>query len=255
MAPCANLGQSLSIVGYTLGNDSEYRGVTAQNAAYALLKDGILSGRLPAGAQINPVEVGAQLGISRMPVREALLQLEAEGLVTFGLNRRPVVTTLTPKDILELFEIRIALESLACERAVTRMTAADFAELEAQLARMDRAMPDARKWIEMHDAFHDMIYDRAEMPRLFEGIRQIRQTVRPYLLMYIDAYKSFEMPGAEHTGLLNMLRSASPEQARTAVTEHIRNTAASVVYFLMNQNVGASGATARTSQQLEDHKK
>ncbi|HRF08359.1 MAG TPA: GntR family transcriptional regulator [Xanthobacteraceae bacterium] len=229
--------------------------MTAQNAAYELLKDGILSGRLPAGSQINPVEVGAQLGISRMPVREALLQLEAEGLVTFGLNRRPVVTTLTPKDILELFEIRIALESLACERASTRMSSADFADLEAQLGRMDRAMPDARKWIELHDAFHDMIYDRAEMPRLSEGIRQIRQTVRPYLLMYIDAYKSFEMPGAEHTGLLNMLRSGSPEQARTAVTEHIRNTAASVVYFLMNQNVGTSAANPNTSQQLEGHKK
>lgn len=229
--------------------------MTAQNAAYELIKEGILSGRLAAGSQINPVEIGAQLGISRMPVREALLQLEAEGLITFGINRRPVVTILTPKDILELFEIRIALESLACERAATRMNDEDFIELELQLGRMDRAMPDARKWIELHDQFHDMIYDRAEMPRLSDGIRQIRQSVRPYLLMYIDGYKSFEMPGAEHLGLLNMLRKRNPDQARTAVTEHIRNTAASVVYFLMNQNVGTATDSKKTSQQLEGQKK
>lgn len=223
--------------------------MTAQNAAYTLLKERILSGRLAAGAQINPVEIGTELGTSRMPVREALLQLEAEGLVTFGANRRPVVTVLTPKDILELFEIRIVLEGLACERAVARMRDDHFEDLELHLVRMERTIPDTKKWMTLHDEFHDMIYDHAEMPRLSEGIRQIRQSVRPYLLMYIDAYKSFEMPGAEHSGLLNILRKRNPDQAKTAVTEHIRNTAASVVYFLMNQNTGSSTELKKSSHQ------
>ncbi len=214
-------------------------GVTAQNAAYALLKERILSGRLAAGTQINPVQVGTELGISRMPVREALLQLEAEGLVTFGTNRRPVVTVLTPKDILELFEIRIVLEGLAGERAVPRMTDEHFRELEMQLARMDRAIPDTKKWLALHDDFHDMIYDHAEMPRLSEDICRIRQSVRPYMFMYIEAYRSFEMPGVEHSALLKILRNGNPDQARTALVEHIRSTAASVVYFLMNRNVGS----------------
>ena len=208
--------------------------MNAQATAYTFLKDRILSGKMPAGTPIKPADIGQQLGLSRMPVREGILQLEAEGLVTFGANRRPVVTTLTVKEILERFEIRIALEALAIERAVARLTPAIFSELELQLVRMDHAASDPRRWLRLHDEFHDMIYVHAEMPQLMEEIHRLRQSIRPYLLMYIDLYQGPEMPGVEHTSLLRVLRTADPAAARSALTEHIRNAGAGVVYFLMN---------------------
>lgn len=208
--------------------------MNAQSKAYNFLKDRILTGKMPAGTAIKPADVGNKLGLSRMPVREAIVQLEAEGLVTFGANRRPVVTVLTVKEILERLEIRIALEALAIERAVLRLTPAVFAELELQLDRMERVSSDTKRWLLLHDEFHDMIYRHAEMPRLLDEIHRVRQSIRPYILMYIDVYKEPEMPGVEHSSLLRVLRTGDPAIARTALAEHIRHTGAGLVYFLMN---------------------
>jgi DNA-binding GntR family transcriptional regulator len=208
--------------------------MNAQATAYSFLKEQILAGKMPAGTSIKPAEIGNKLGLSRMPVRDAIVQLEAEGLITFGANRRPVVTTLTVKEILERFEIRIALEALAIERAVTRLTPEMFDELELQIIRMERSSSDTKRWLLLHDEFHDMIYQHAEMPRLSEEIHRIRQSVRPYLLMYIDLYQGPEMPGVEHSSLLQVLRAGDPAAARSALTEHIRHAGAGVVYFLMN---------------------
>src|ERR1700761_7175437 len=133
----------------------------AQDKAYAFLKRRILDGAITADAAIVPDDIGQQLGISRMPVRAALLQLEKEGLITFGDNRRPVVTSLTIPEIVELFEIRVALETLAVERAVANMDDATFRSLESKLDLMHRAASDARRWMDAHSSFHDTIYEAA----------------------------------------------------------------------------------------------
>src|SRR5258708_4886190 len=129
----------------------------AQDKAYAFLKRRILDGAFTSEAAIVPEEIGKRLGISRMPVRAALLQLEKEGLITFGDNRRPVVTSLTVSEIVELFEVRVALETLAVERAVAHLDDASFRLLETKLEAMLRCASDARRWMECHSSFHDTI--------------------------------------------------------------------------------------------------
>jgi DNA-binding GntR family transcriptional regulator len=210
----------------------------AQDKAYLHLKQRILDGVLTADAAIVPEEIGRQLGISRMPVRAALLQLEKEGLITFGDNRRPTVTSLTVSEIVELFEIRVALETLAVERAVMNLDEARFALLETRLDTMLRCSSDPRKWMECHSAFHDAIYQAAEMPRLLSEIDRIRQAIHPYLLLYNSVYVVREMPGVEHSALLKILRQRDPALARSSLTEHIRNPASGVVYFLLNKQAG-----------------
>ncbi|MGH7485952.1 MAG: GntR family transcriptional regulator, partial [bacterium] len=204
----------------------------AQGTAYTYLKDKILSGALPGGASINPSETGKMLGISRMPVREALLQLEADGLIRFGGNRRPVVTELTPKEIMELFEIRTALEQLAVARAATRLTAADLAHLSLHLARMDRARSDPHAWLKLHDEFHDRIYSAAGMPKLMEEIARLRESIRPYLLMYTTFFEQPEIPGCEHSLLIEVFRGRDPSAAQLAIAKHIRTGASYLIYFL-----------------------
>src|ERR1700760_2051782 len=126
----------------------------AQDKAYAFLKRQILDGVITAEAAIVPDDIGRRLGISRMPVRAALLQLEKEGLITFGDNRRPAVTSLTISEIVELFEIRVALETLAVERAVLNLDDDAFRVLETKLVAMHRAASDAKLWMEAHSSFH-----------------------------------------------------------------------------------------------------
>jgi DNA-binding GntR family transcriptional regulator len=208
----------------------------AQDKAYAFLKRQILDGAITADAAIVPDDIGQRLGISRMPVRAALLQLEKEGLITFGDNRRPVVTSLTIPEIVELFEIRVALETLAVERAVVNMDDSTFRSLETKLEAMQRASSDARRWMESHSSFHDTIYEAAGMPRLLAEIHRIRQAIHPYLLLYNSVYIVREMPGVEHSALLKILRKKDPALARSCLSEHIRNPASGVVYFLLNKS-------------------
>ena len=96
--------------------------VSAQQEAYRFLRDRILSGELTAEARLNPAEIAELLGISRMPVREALRQLDAEGLVTMRPNRAAHVTRLTAPEVEDLFEIRTMLEVMAVRYAVQAMT-------------------------------------------------------------------------------------------------------------------------------------
>lgn len=209
-------------------------GGAAQKAAYAYLKEQILSGTLAASMQIRPEQVAKAVGVSRMPVREALLKLHLEGLVTFGANRRPFVTARSPNQIIELFEIRVALECLAVARAVPHLTETDFANLEAQLKRMDRASSDRPLWVQLHAQFHEMIYKAAGMPHLLAEIARAQEAIQPFLMMYIDLYHMPEMPGVEHTSLLQLLRKRDPNLAATALADHIRSAASGVIYFILS---------------------
>jgi DNA-binding GntR family transcriptional regulator len=207
--------------------------MSAKLDAYDYLKKHILSGALLAGSTISPAEIAKTLKVSRVPVREAILQLEAEGLITMSATGRPMVISLTADDVLEVFEIRIALESLAMEKAALRMTAADLDELASDLQRMERVKSSPKRWLEMHDAFHDRIYKAANMPRLLSEIRQIRQSIHPYLLMYINFHKSPEISGQEHSSLLSVLRTRDGKLAAQALALHVRRGAAQLVYAIV----------------------
>jgi len=154
--------------------------------------------------------------------------------VTFGDNRRAFVTARSPNEIIELFEIRVALECLAISRAVPNLTAQDFTELEDQLERMNRMVADVRQWLELHWRFHEIIYAAAGMPRLLDEIRRLQEHISPFLLMYIDLYNLPEMPGVEHASLIDIMRKGDPTAAATALADHIRCVASGIIYFILS---------------------
>src|SRR5579862_10034972 len=103
------------------------------------LREEILSSRLAPGEELGEVALARSLGISRGPLREALGQLTAEGLVTIVPRRGAVVTRLTRKEFIDAYQVREALESLAIRLAVPRLTAAQKAELHRMAEEMERA--------------------------------------------------------------------------------------------------------------------
>ena len=227
--------------------------MNAQRLAYEHLKTLILSGELQANASISAETVGRTLGISRMPVREAILQLLVEGLVTIGANKRPFVTARTQKEIVELFEIRVALETLAIERAALRIMPAVLDQLTRQLVRMDKAALSPKRWLARHDEFHDIIFIAADMSRLHDEIRRIRHSIQPYIFMYLNAYKIPEMPGAEHSAIIDVLGRRDPGLAREALAQHIRDAASAVIYFLMSGRTPSTATgTARSRKLLKE---
>src|SRR5574340_429736 len=131
--------------------------LTAQQEAYRYVKDRIISGQLAGDERLNPAEIAQLLGVSRMPVREALRQLEAEGLVLMRPNRAALVRRLTAAEVEDLFEIRTALEVLAVRPAALGLNEESLAELIAKMERMDRARSNPVEWLRRHDDFHDAI--------------------------------------------------------------------------------------------------
>jgi DNA-binding GntR family transcriptional regulator len=180
---------------------------TAQEEAYRFLLSTILTGKYPGGTRLNLDEVAAAIGVSRMPVREAIRQLSAEGLVTIRPNRGATVTELMPDDVLELFEMRGALEALAVRVALPRLDAEALQDLEQLVERMNRRRGNAAQWLRDHDEFHDYVCRRSGRARLVELTRRLRRTVEPYLRVHVGVYDPPEMLESEHARLIEVFRS------------------------------------------------
>ena len=207
--------------------------VTAQHEAYRYLRDRILDAELPADALINPAEIAEQLGISRMPVREALRQLDAEGLVSMRPNRRAVVTRLSVAEIEDLFEIRAELEAFAVRSAVPQLTDETRAELTMLMQRMDRVRHDRRQWVARHDEFHQYICQLSGRKRLSHEVWRIRDAVRPYILMFVKEFDAFEMHGFEHAALLKAILSDDADVAADTMRRHVKEPINGLKAFLL----------------------
>lgn len=214
--------------------------VTAQQQAYSFVRDKILSGEYVGGSRLNPDEIAKALAISRMPVREALRQLDAEGLVVMRPNRGALVTRLTAAEVEELFEMRASLEGLAARFAVPEMSTDALSELQALKEKMERARHDPRTWIRRHDEFHQFICDVSRRTRLAHEINRVRTAVQPYLLMYISVYHSMEMEGYEHDGVLAAIASGNPDSAEHSMRDHIRRAGTGIIEFLKTRELATT---------------
>ena len=213
------------------------RPMTAQQEAYSYLQAQILNGHFPGGGVIRPDAIAQALGISRIPVREALRQLHSEGLITLRPNRGAVVTKLGATEINELFEMRAVFEGLAARHAMEYADGPFFEEMEHLNRRMALAYTDARVWIERHNEFHTLMCRQSRRPILNTEIERLRGMVQPYILMYIDVYGNPEMQGKEHAALLESLRSRDPDVVETSVRDHILSAARGLTEFIRGRVV------------------
>src|SRR5262245_17828764 len=177
--------------------DTKHR-FSAQQEVSDFLRARILGGHFPAGHRLKTSEIAQLLGVSRMPVRDALQVLHSEGLVVLRPNRGAVVTSLTTEDIVDHFELRAVLEGLAARVACQKFTETVLANLESILDRMDRARHERQRWLGYHAAFHQTLLSPCSRPRLMQQIRQVSNALLPYLRIYVASHPEMEMQGAEH---------------------------------------------------------
>lgn len=202
---------------------------SAEWTAYEYLRGEILSGRLPGGSPIRQEAIAGQLGLSRIPVRDAIAHLAANGLVTYESNRRVRVTVLQEADLVELFEMRAVLEGLAARHAVARLTDADFEQLSWLAARMDKTERAEDQWIPVHNEFHELLCRRAGLPRLFREIHRLRQSVEPYVRVLITLDGAAELRTSRHNQLVNsIIRNRDPDHAEKAVRDHIQHASRAI---------------------------
>ena len=132
-------------------------GRSAEEEAYTYLLAEIRSGRLTGGMHITAERISSQLGVSRIPVREAMRRLAAEGFVTIRSNRGAFVTDLSPADIMELYEMRAVLEGLAIRTSAAEFDERGFHQGRVLLETLGAARADPIWFVSAHNAFHDLI--------------------------------------------------------------------------------------------------
>ncbi|WP_329046266.1 GntR family transcriptional regulator [Amycolatopsis sp. NBC_01488] len=186
------------------------------------LRDAIFDGAYAPGSSLREVELAEVLGVSRGPVREALLKLEREGLVRGEWHRGTTVTSLSEVDIAELDSLRAALERLAVELVIDR--AADLTEVDAVVTRMERAAGE-HEMVRCDLDFHDAVYRAAGHRRLAEAWRAIRSQVHLFLLTRIGVETDGYLTGipAEHRQLAGALRAGDREAALELFATHRRH--------------------------------
>jgi DNA-binding GntR family transcriptional regulator len=196
-------------------------GSTAQHQAYCHIRRRILTGAMGPGERINPAEIADALLVSRMPVREALRHLDAEGLVVMRPNRGASVIDLTPAEVEEYFQIRAALEGLAVGLAVPHLTDDDIEHLVLAKEQMDRSKPEPSQWLERHRRFHFALHRKCGRPRLIREIGRVTDLLTPIAAaQYIsNGFHSFQEH--DHSYILRNMQARDAVAAEDEVRNHI----------------------------------
>ncbi|ARJ06810.1 GntR family transcriptional regulator [Humibacter sp. BT305] len=193
-------------------------------AAVNELREAILEGRLVQGERLSEVSLSSTLGVSRAPIREALLHLEQEGLIVSLPYKGASVVTLSQQDFLELSTLRIALEKLAWSRAIERATPDDITGLRAIIEEMAAAVRSDQKakLVRLDLDFHDRIFTIADHSRLYTAWTAIKWQVALFLLarrVKVDDYHKIIVQ--EHGSLIDDILVDHSDHFEDLIETHI----------------------------------
>lgn len=188
--------------------------------AYNYILEGIISGILEPGMRITTESVADALGISRMPVRDALRRLEADGVVAIFANRGASIAQYSHDQIIELTEMRGVLEGLGARIALSRIGESELEELVHLQRRMEKARDDLTRWTASHDDFHNYLTSLSNRPLLTLQTKRIRLMLRPYFRRYFAQSNEIEIPGIEHQLIIDAILRRDPGQLEQTVRRH-----------------------------------
>jgi DNA-binding GntR family transcriptional regulator len=195
----------------------------ASVAATELIREAIIDGRLEPGRRLKEEEVASELGISRTPVREALLILQAQGLVELTPNRGASVRSYETAEIEDMYQLRALLEGYAARRAAVRMKRRDIARLRQSCERFSRlrAADDVVDLIKENLAFHNTILEVAGSERLTAMVRKVIELPLVYKSYYWYSPDQKLISDHYHNQLANALEARDGERAELIMKEHI----------------------------------
>jgi len=208
--------------------------VIAKETIADSLRADILRGNLKSGQALKQDEIAAQFGVSKIPVREALVQLRAEGLVTFYPNRGAFVSELSAAEADEIYVMRIALETAVLARAIPNLTVAQLKHAEEILNAIDQE-ENIAKWGELNWEFHATLYSPAALPRLMDTIKVLHTNIARYLVLYLAGMAYQKKSQKEHRAILAACRHGETEKAVTYLEGHLRDASNKLVAFLNKQ--------------------
>ncbi len=190
------------------------------------LRERILSGDLTEGETILQESLAEEYEVSRMPIREALKRLDAEGLVNLTANRRASVTKHSLEEMGEIFDLRILIEVDLFRRAIPKMTTVDFNRCEKVLDKMEESYDadDVGRWGALNYEYHSALFVAAGRGLTNELLQRINRQSDRYVRMHLSVMEQRVPAKAEHRKLLSLAQDRNIEEACALLTEHIRRT-------------------------------
>jgi DNA-binding GntR family transcriptional regulator len=207
-----------------------------RDSVYSILRSAILDGRLQAGQHLVERDIAGQLKVSRTPVREAIQKLENEKLVTHIPRRGVFVAGFTKEDAEEIGVIRIALESLCCSIAATKITADELADLQAINHKMleEHKNGNVAKAVALNKKFHESIYKAARSPHLYYFVSTLRDYITPFTKLSYQRSGRIEDVYEEHGEIIEKMQLRDGDGAYAAAKAHIEKSGeayAQMAYF------------------------
>jgi len=210
------------------------------------LRDQIIRGEIAEGTQLRQDAIATQYQVSRIPVREALRQLDAEGLIAIVPNRGAVVPALSPDDIEKLFSIRALLEPEVLKRSIPHLTEEDLAEAEAVLRTYVnelRREDHVSGWGRLNWQFHSILYSRANQPRSLAIIRNVNNSGERYTRLQLYLTHGMKRANEEHHKILELCRQRDVQAACKLLREHIQYAGQSLKQALQQRRNAVEATT------------
>lgn len=213
---------------------------TRTQVVVEVLREKILSGEIAAGMPLRQSALADEMNVSRIPVREALLQLEAEGLVKFEAHKGATATTLSAVQVTELFDLRALIETDLLAKSIPHMTEDDFTEAEAILDSLDVAFKDKdqiESWSGLNSQFHICLYRAADKPHTIDVVNGLNTNCDRYVRLELYLASGIPKAQKDHRELLEFCKQGDVENAVELLRAHILH-AADAIRDLVAQQEG-----------------
>jgi DNA-binding GntR family transcriptional regulator len=214
----------------------EYK--TRTQLVVEILREKILSGEIVAGQPLRQAALASELNVSRIPVREALLQLEAEGLVSFEPHKGASATELNLDQVGELFELRAMIEGELLAASLINITDEALAQASDILAKLDSSLNkenSANTWSELNSEFHNCLYSGANRPQTADLVNILNKNADRYIRMHLLWAGGISTAGPEHAELLAFCKARDIEKAVDKLKQHILSSRDAIKAFLLQR--------------------
>lgn len=200
---------------------------------YESIRNDILNGRYEQNTELKEAAIGAELGVSRTPVREALRQLELEGLVTIIPNRGAYVNMITAKDVQDIYVIRPMLEGLCARWATENITKEQLDELEETLCLSEyhTRKGNYEKLYELDSLFHEQLYRASGSRILNHVLSDFHDYVKKVRRMTIASQTRSVKSTEEHRAIFEAISRKDPDQAEELAKQHVKRTVESIQVY------------------------
>lgn len=211
---------------------------TRTQVVVEVLREKILSGDIAAGEPLRQSALADELNVSRIPVREALLQLEAEGLVKFEAHKGATATELSVDQVTEIFELRALIEADLLTKAIPNLQDEHLLQAEKVLDELESAFKreDAvGTWSELNTQFHTCLYQAAERPHTLEVVHGLNTNCDRYIRLQLLLAGGIPRAEQDHRDLLTYCRNKETDKAVELLRAHILHAADAIRKLVAQQ--------------------